>query len=263
MATFNEASWPPDSRYAADYHARVDAGRIRMKDASVVICGLARDIGHLLPCNLEVVERIGAMFGSWKSVFYENDSVDDTQSRLFSWAAAEPASRFVRSEAMAMPKWGACRDQGRTAHMARYREQNRLDAINFAVNADYAIVLDLDLHAYSLDGLANTFGHPGWNCMASNGLARHKGRWIQYDAFAWRDKSHPAPMTAAQVNPRVLPRGQEPIPVMAAFGGMACYRMDAYRSSSYEGYTCEHVPFQLRMQSVLVNPSQIVLYTPG
>jgi len=256
---FPEHEWPPLID-PDGYRARVATGRERASRSSVLFCGMGRDVIGRLDGALDFVERAGSCFRRWAAVFYENDSTDGTAERFRDWAAIDPMNRFVRSETLGRKRWDSCRDPARTVDTADYRERNRRDVLERAGDAAHVVVLDLDLSAYSVDGLMHTFGLDGWDCMNSNGLCWHRGRWVQYDAYTWRDLGHPAPMTAAQVHPRVPCRGAAPVPVLAAFGGMACYPIAAYRHCVYTGETCEHVGFQSRLAKVFVNPSQLVLY---
>jgi hypothetical protein len=59
-------------------------------------------------------------------------------------------------------------------------------------------------------------------------------------------------------------KGNELVPVQSAFGGTAIYTKDAFLSSTYDGYDCEHLCFHESLikkgfNKLFLNPSFIVL----
>ncbi len=75
---FPEDAFQCPTATAAEYVQRVENGRRRMRELSVVVCGLCRDVRNFLPRTAARVERLGAMFRDYRVVLFENDSVDAT-----------------------------------------------------------------------------------------------------------------------------------------------------------------------------------------
>ena len=159
----------------------------------------------------------------------------------------------------------------RAERMARYRNAC-LDLVRQQCAAfDYAIVADLDLTVgWSLDGVANTFGHDGWDFVGSNGIIYRRARWdmnrpMQYDAWAFRLDEQFTPLTTREVNHMLWQRGEPLVPVTCSFGGLGVYRMAAYLAGRYSGADIEHVTHLACARAagyrrVFLNPSQITVY---
>lgn len=264
---FDEDRYRPARRFVGPYLERVMTGRGLAAASNVAICGLARDIGPHLGHSLAGMEAIAGLFSDHRFFLFENDSVDGTRERLADWRAADPDRRWVRSESRNATKWGPVRSAQRGDQMAAYRAAYHAAAIEQAPDFDYAIVVDVDLGAWSLDGVASTIGSAasGWDMMGGNGLAVVRGQVVQYDAWAWRDVAGPTPLRADQVNHRVFDRGHPPVPVFSCFGGIAVYKMDAFKAGRYSGGDCEHVPFHSSMAGsgfdrAFCNPGMVAVY---
>lgn len=267
MNDFPEDRFRPTHGLAEEYEKRIHRGRRKMEYRSVVVGGLVRQAGPGIWAALETMERIGKMFDDYRLVVYENDSTDGTSELLSGWWASNGPDRHAVCEVTGQPKWPSIRDHDRGVQMAEYREKLRTKMVEVGGNGDYAVVLDTDLAAYSMDGLANSFGFDEWDAMGSLGLKRHSsGRMINYDVWAWRNPGHPDQHHWREINPLSWPRGHAPIPVWSCFGGMAAYRMDAFKSARYVGDGGgDHYRFHLGMREagygrVFCNPSQLTLY---
>jgi hypothetical protein len=264
---FNEAAWPCPALFSSEYEKTCGRGLRRMMELRVVICGLARDVGNLLPRTIARIARLGSLFADSRVVIYENDSQDDTLRQLRAWEA-EAWQVTTLSETLGWPHWGPVngfRNLERAQQMAYYRNQYRQFALRVFSDFDYVLVLDTDVDCWSHKGLANSFGHDGWDMMGSNGLTHWKGRPIYYDTWAFRTQEHPQAFVRQELSPMVFPRGTPPLPVTSCFGGMAVYRMEAMKASEYGGDDCEHVVLHRQMASagfgcMYMNPSMIVLY---
>lgn len=268
--TFPEAVFPASESKASEYRQRVFAGLARMRQSSVVVCGLARNVAEVLPVTLARVERLGELFADYRVILFENDSRDGTAAVLTEWSRRNPRGR-VLSETLGDCVNPTARCLRRAERMARYRNRY-LDVVKseFA-DFTHAIVLDTDLKGgWSLDGLADTFGHDAWDFVGSNGIIfkRLKRDWnvpVQYDAWAFRldDKMTPLPVHA--VNAMQWQRGQPLVPVTSCFGGLGVYRMPALLAAGYDGWDSEHVPLHQQMRQngddrLFLNPSQITVY---
>ncbi len=267
---FPEDLFPVSPELWTDYRQVLTLGQSRMRQSTAVICGLARDVAEILPVTIARIERIGERFSDYRVVIYENDSTDDTRPLLLAWAQRNPRVRVI-VETIGDPVNPCARCLHRAARMANYRNRC-LDVLKseFA-NFDYALVLDTDLKGgWSIDGIANTFGHDGWDFVGSNGiifkrLGRDLNVPIQYDAWAFRLDEKFSAMPTSAVNFLRWQRGQPLVPVTSCFGGLGVYRIKALLSARYSGWDSEHIPLHQEMRNngfhrMFINPSQIALY---
>ena len=241
-----------------------------MSESTAVICGLARDVEHVLPQTIARIERLGAMFADYRVVISENDSRDRTKLMLGEWAGRNPKVDALL-EQRGDPVNPIARCLKRAERMARYRSVC-LETVR-ARYADFthAIVVDTDLQlGWSDEGVANTFGHDGWDFVGANGLILRRcgfslNTLVQYDAWAFRLDEQFTPLTTAEVNQMSWQRGQPLVPVTCCFGGLGVYRMPAFLAGTYAGHDTEHVTHQQvararGFRNVFLNPSQITLY---
>ena len=236
----------------------------------VVLCGLARNVAHVLPHTIERIERLGDMFADYRVVIYENDSHDETLELLHSWQG-ESNRVDILSECRNDPVNLPVRCLDRTARMARYRNMCRDYIASRYADFDFAIVVDTDLYGgWSYDGVAHTFGQSSWDSVGSygivyrrNGLGRSKA--IQYDAWALRRSGSDTPLSGKEASRLRCRRGDSMLRVNSCFGGLGVYRMEALLACGYDGSDCEHVGFHRQMREqgldrIYLNPNQIVLY---
>jgi hypothetical protein len=270
---FPEAAFDCDPAVRDEYHERLASGKVRMRELSVVICGLCRDVRVHLPRTAARVERLGTMFAKYRVVLFENDSVDATCEFLADWRSKNPCVDFV-SESAGVPKYPQTRSLERANWMAHCRNRYREQLLRQYSDYDYVIVLDTDLMGgWSYDGIAHSFGMDDWDVMGSYGLQLRKDSgavqspFVHFDVWAF----HPARGTAARKlvnhNELLLKRGDPLLPVESSFGGLGLYRMACMQAAEYGGSNCEHVVFHKRLRQagfdrLYLNPSQIVLYSP-
>ncbi|MBD3672066.1 MAG: glycosyltransferase family 2 protein [Planctomycetaceae bacterium] len=252
-----------------DYQARVSTGYARMKNARVVICGLTRNTSRYLPQTIQRIEALGEQFQDYRVVIYENDSIDNTLSMLTDWERHNP-NVTILSEERHDPVNPMMRCPSRGDRMARYRNVYRQYIAEHFSDFDYGIVVDTDLPGgWSLEGIANSFGHSRWDFMASNGIIRKQcflnQKEFQYDAWAFRQDEDFEPLSTKYVNHLSWNRGEPLVSVTSAFGGLGIYRMPALVECEYRGGDCEHVALHRQMKErgmnrLYLNPSQVVYY---
>ena len=246
-----------------------------MGHANVVICGLARNIDHILDVNMLRVEELGMYFNDYQVVVYENDSSYLTPDMLKNWADINHRVHVI-TEQCDDPVNPGIRCLDRATRMAKYRNELRSQVVNkgLTVWANYIIVIDLDLlGGWSYDGVASTFGvkDAAWDFVGSNGLLirDYKGKpdiRVHFDVWAFRYQGSDRPQRPEEINPKQWLRGMDLVPVNSCFGGMGIYRSEAFDRCSYDGSDCEHVPFHRKMREagmgrLFMNPSQITLYS--
>jgi hypothetical protein len=273
LADFPEEIFPCRSEARDSYSAQVEHGRNVMSQRSVVFCGLCRDTRHYLPRTAARIERLGAMFGDYRVVLYENDSVDSTRKFLFDWRALNSRVE-VTCETLGIRKFPQNRSLDRAAWMARIRNRCRERVVNDYANFDHVIVLDMDLPGgWSYDGIAHTFSCDDWDFVGSYSLLQRLGGkpgeppFDHFDVWAFRPAHGTAARRLVDHTKLQLDRGDPLLPVESCFGGLGVYRMACMQAGEYDGGDCEHVVFHRRLRSLgfdrqFLNPNQIVIYSP-
>ncbi len=271
-ADFPEGWYPCRVGNPQDYFERIEKGYQRMQEKSVVICGLARDVIDALPKVTAKIERLGSLFESYQVVIVENDSVDGTREMLQYWQHTNP-NVTILSQVLGARKWEQVQDVERTEEMAAYRNQYLEYIQAQQLTFDYMVVLDMDIPlGFSYDGIAHSFSYNDWDAMASNGIlvppfGNPIDKPIFFDAFAFRQKGLNEAMDIEAINKLQFQRGEEPVAVDAAFGGLAIYKSAGILAGArYGGHDCEHVVLHTWLQQngfdkQFMNPSQLVLYS--
>lgn len=268
-----DTALPVEPEWQQKYADNVLDGKSVAEDSSVVICGMARSIGGILPVTIQRLEAIGSQFRNWAAVIVENDSEDDTKDVLHDWAGRRPGQVVVD-----------CRDLGRehlrgferarVERYAEYRNRYRELARDRFPHADYVLCVDLDpWGGYSLDGilssvvfLMETRNGAG---MASTSLYQALGSngervWCHYDQWAFRAYSF-----AVRFDPYfqrwLPPAGIDPIRVHSAFGAACLYRTEFFYECQYESVDgdIEHVGLHRNMHArggrMFLNPASRVV----
>jgi hypothetical protein len=153
--------------------------------------------------------------------------------------------------------------------MAYYRNRCRQCVLTDFADRQFVLVVDMDLAGgWSYDGVANSFGHDGWDFIGSNSIsfaALDELTSYEYvDAFAYRAVGQSRLSAAAHA--LKFHRGEPLVRVWSCFGGLGVYRMDCFKAAAYAGHDCEHVTFHQSLRErgfdrLFLNPSQIVLYS--
>lgn len=267
---FPESGFPPPPELAAAYGAVCRRGYSSMAGLRVAITGLARDVGHVLPLTMRRIERLAGCFADYRVFAYENDSRDDTGRLLAHWARDNRRVEAA-TENRADPVNPATRCLDRAARMAFYRGRCREAVLERCGDFDAVILIDFDVPGgFSLDGVASTFGHDGWDFVGSNGLiCRRRGLDLdarrQYDTWALRFDAALTPLSTRRAGGLVYERGSPLVPVTSCFGGLGVYTMDAFRAGEYAVGDLEHAVFHRTMAArgharLFLNPSQLVVY---
>ena len=267
---FPEHAFPPRAEIAEDYFAACRRGYSMMAETRVAITGLARNVGRILPLTISRIENLARCFADSQVVVFENDSCDDTKLLLSRWASG---NRRVdaSSETLADPVNPATRCLDRAGRMAFYRQQCQERVLELCDHFDAVIIVDFDVQGgFSIDGIASSFGFPGWNFVGSNGLiCRRHGLAMntlrQYDTWAMRFDEGLTPLATATAGGLVYERGTPLVPVTSCFGGLGIYTMEAYRAGRYTGDDLEHATFHRSLiasghNRLFLNPSQLVIY---
>lgn len=269
-AVFPEHAFPPAPAHAEAYFAACRRGYASMAASRVAITGLARNIGRVLPVTIQRIENLGRCFADYRVIVYENDSTDDTRLELARWSRGNRRVHLV-TEVLADPVNPTTRCLARAARMARYRRRCQEEVLEQCPAFDAAMVIDFDIQGgFSIDGIASTFGHTGWDFVGANGLiCRRDGLKMnalrQYDTWALRFDAALTPLSTREAAMYVYDRGAPLVPVTCCFGGVGIYAMQAYAVGTYREDDLEHATFHRSLiaaghSRLFLNPSQLVIY---
>jgi len=280
MANLPAQLWLPHPAFAELFDERHAAGLERLRNASVAIVGLARNCGPQLAANLERVESLAGLCGSWQLHVESNDCTDDTLDVLAAFARRHSQATF-HYQMLNRPHLPGEFGGRRTIALAEYRDACQRWVRACDGDSDYVVVIDFDAWGgWNHQGVLNGFGWlvemPGAYGMASTSLFQYDfgqgPQWCHYDLWAMRGLGQPDCYFDAYQNGYggfgfswLPPVGSPPAIVASAFGGMTIYRTDAYLAGTYDGTAdCEHVPFHASIaeatgQHLYLNPSQRML----
>ena len=201
---------------------------------------------------LEADSRVDRLFCS----FYENDSSDCTPKLLDAWLESRPG--VLQSERLGAPRLRG-REISRTTRMAEARNQALAGFADEPI--DWLVVIDADLytspnHIWQLIEVVRRGRLVAMACASALQNMPDifgRGLWSYYDSYALLDRNNWLGITGALIPLRDLEdRAQwmagRPVPVNAAFGGIAVLPMPVVRSHRlrWDGSGgCEHWSFCL------------------
>ena len=221
-----------------------------LEKSTVIICGIVRDAEQGLKVNIPVLMEFCKLCKDYKIVVFENDSKDRTKNLLFDWSRQDKQRVHVictdTNGARTIPR---SRDvtvnpffsRQRIEKMARLRNQY-LDYIDQrGWDADYLMVVDLDVAQISLSGILNSFSSSKkWDAVTAFGYStspRLKRRYHDtYALIKWGEQDIPQTeeMTIRYADELGLMKSSDDwMRIYSGFGGLAIYRFDAIRGVRY------------------------------
>jgi hypothetical protein len=235
------------------------------------------------------LKQTASMFGRANIVIVENDSVDGTSEKLREYAEFDDTLRLVQP-VLNDRQWKSNDPDStsleRVAKMSKIRNMY-LDAATEFSDADYLIVIDLDLlGGWSYDGIYNSFGYDDWSAMTANGImyitqvlrgpsgqeSKEKVRRMFFDTWTFRPLGDPKFRGFATYESYHVDKSDKPIQILSNFNGLGIYDYNTINSIEYKPYaldgtvSCEHVYVNQKIVEgggkVFINSSQITLYSP-
>lgn len=267
-----EQIFPPDQEFIDEYFNRIDHGKEKAKNTTIGIFGIARNLGKRCVKNLNKVLSFGQNFKDCSFFIYENDSKDETNTRINDWSKNKDNVIFL-SEKLGERYMPLSKSHTRTNNLARCRNVCKKLAIDKNYKFDYALVIDLDFIDVSTNGLFNglSYINNSINAVCGNSFFEKefdggKKMITNYDSWAyrhtwWMDKQE----SMLWFQFWLPPVGSPPIMVNSAFGGSCWYQSEYFLSGEYSGGDCEHVNFHKDIKQknpqfhMYLNPSQIML----
>jgi phage pi2 protein 07 len=270
LSIFPEDLFPPREDLALDYRDRVNFGFLQMTQSSISVGFICRNTEPVLPYTIARVEKICSFFNTSYIYCYENDSIDNSNKILKTWASRNQKVSFD-SESLGYKFHKSNRSKDRTDKMAYYRNKLK-QKIERGPKTDYTILLDADiLGGFSYEGLANSFSYP-WDICAANSIIYHKDSYnnlvrLYYDSWAFREIGAKKEHRDEDINILLFNRSEAPVSLDSAFGGLCIYNNKYYQDPKYRysGEDCEHISLHSHMKKdgarLVMNPSQIALYS--
>jgi glycosyltransferase involved in cell wall biosynthesis len=268
----------------------LNRGRKKISESTIIVCAIVRDCGKNLQKNIYTINKICDIAKQYHVVVFENDSIDNTKQVLLKWAENRENihvslndfnSKTIPSKTATVNRFFS---KARIEKMAKYRNYYMDYMETNKIEADYVIVVDLDVSKIYPDGILSSFGtEQDWDCITANGYiyspsVMFKKRY--YDAYALIECGmEDMPQTEKKIREvqyqwTFLKRGQPLIRVASAFGGLAIYKKEAISGCRYgvldntgEKVECrtEHVHLYRQMKEngydrIYVNPAMYIRY---
>ncbi len=260
-----------------------------MKDLSVVICSTVRDCNKQLQRNIPVINSLRSYFKNSSVVIVENDSKDGTKETLLQWQADHTSIVLLgedtyqntiprQKEVQVNPAYSRKRIEKMCAFRNLYLDH--IKGMNDLF--DYVIIIDLDVHKISIDGILDSFGQDlAWDSISANGkkFVFSKCTTLFHDTYALKEVGEYMPQTEQsiygnRVKWNCLKKGMPLIPVQSGFNGLGIYRYETIKECTYlcednndsrVEVCCEHVSIHKQMirlgyDKIFVNPSLLVIY---
>ena len=260
-------------------------------DKSIIVCGIVRDAERALKHNLPVMEALSNEFASFRMIVFENDSKDGTKEVLRHWQGVmgeklavisndRGAGRTIPSSSNAgvNPFYSS----RRISRMVDLRNQYMDYVADNHLDANYLMVIDLDVVDFSLKGILSSFNlGVDWDAVCANCRSLSpKLRRRYHDAYAlteYGDQHNPQTeekiLSLSEKFSSIRP-GDAPVRVFSAFGGIAIYKFEAIKGLKYEllfnadsrvEVRCEHFSICAQMaqkgyDKVYINPELEIKY---
>jgi len=170
--------------------------------------------------------------------FFENDSKDETPTKLLSWLKGRKG--ILQSERIDAPRWGSVSSLERVRYQARYRNM-ALAPLNTYYNFDYLLVADSDVYwdPELITGMIDRLdSNLSWGMISPNTVQNVRDfvedteRKSYFDSWSLKDLDDDQCLTFA-ANPFLRAEDREawdnnrPVSCNSAFGSIAMVKADA------------------------------------
>jgi hypothetical protein len=264
-----------------------------LKESTLIICGIVRNAEKGLKKNIPVINSLCDRTKDYRVVIYENDSKDQTKQILQKWKVDRSINKIhvslnegvVLSNTIPSSKDVLCNpffSKIRIEKMVFFRNQYLHYVRNMNWQADYVIVIDLDVDTLFLDGILSSFSlNNEWDAVTSYGYSLSPYLKRRYhDAYALVEYGKEnEPQTEKKIVQLASEYGKiqykdAPVRVFSAFGGLAIYRYEAIKNIDYQlifnnddkvEVYCEHYSIYFQMKKlgydrVFINPNMYLKY---
>lgn len=258
---------------------------VELKKSSWVICSIVRDASKGLKVNIPIINSFLNHISEYKIVVFENDSKDNSKELLQEWGNEIGKDNFHlfmenRNVKNTIPDKkevdfvNQYYSSIRISKMVNLRNQylEYIEIQNW--NADFLMIVDLDVAGLSLKGILSVFNNDKeWDAVTANGYSLSPSLRKRYhDSYALTEcGDENEPQTEKKISELSkkygsLKENDEWIKVYSAFGGLSMYRFDSikkmrylltYNNDSRVEVKCEH--FTLYDQMVIRGYDQIFI----
>ena len=263
-----------------------------LADYSIIICSIVRNAEIGLRRNIPVIKALCGHFKEYKIFVYENDSTDKTKEILNDWALSD--SKHVIVSLNNYDRSATIPSQRELGKVCQFFSSRRIEKMAHirnhymdyiekqGWNADYLIVVDLDVARLSLEGILSSFSEKSeWDAVTAFGYSLAPNLRNRYhDTYAlikYGDEEQP--QTLKKIHSLAgkfgkLKGTKDWIRVSSAFGGLAIYRFEAVKGLKYYALPnddervevrCEHYSIYKQMaergyDKVYINPLMELKY---
>ena len=270
----------------------IEKGKRILSESDIIVCSIVRDCGRGLKRNIPLIDSLCDLSKNYQVIIFENDSVDKTKSILEDWAKKRKNISVLsethntvtippkEKNSLVNPYYS----EARISKMARYRNMYLSYIEEKKLEADYVIIVDLDVYRISLDGILSSFGvNEDWDAITANGISRSfssKLRKRYHDAYALTECGlEDIPQTEETINKNryewaKLKSGIPLVRVASAFGGLGIYKKKTIEGCRYgviynddPRVECKTEHFYLYKEmkqkgydKIYINPSMYVRY---
>lgn len=285
---FPEKDFPCRKNLCATYQQQVAQGYAHMKNKQIFITCLGRNIAENLEAFSKRLEATGNLFKNYTVIIFENDSKDGSRERLKEWTARNPHIKLLeltdnKDCILNLPEmysYGST-SPTRIQKMSGFRNLLLAEVKKHYNHYDYMMVIDMDIKGpWSHDGIAHTMAQPDWDAMAAYGIINMFGTagqlMVMYDVLAYvpyqqEFNTDPGILGVGSDFFRfnfkellTIKRGDNPVRVRSAFGGMAFYKIPSIMDAQYVPTRCEHIGLHDSMAAhghdkIYMNPNLIIL----
>ena len=263
-----------------------------LNDATVIVCSIVRNASRGLKRNIPVINAICSQAKDYKIVIYENDSIDETKDILREWARNKSKEKIhlllnntdpnqtIPSSKSTIANPFFCRKRIEKMTNLRNKYMEYVEKNNW--NADYLIVVDLDVEEICLEGVLSAFTTiSDWDAITAFGYSISPKLRIRYhDTYALIEKGKEnIPQTeniiykSAEIFGKIK-NSKELYPVFSAFGGLSIYQFNAIKGLYYQTLDnsdsrvevrCEHFSIYKQMHErgstkVFISPQMKLKY---
>lgn len=263
-------------------------------ESTIILCSIVRNAEKGLRRNIPIISELLMRAKDYRVFIYENDSVDGTKELLQKWHQKDPHRIHISLNEYDSTK--TIPASNLTNGVNPFFSHRRIDKMAMLRNrymeyiekqkweADYLIVVDLDVARICLDGILSSFESKlDWEAVTASGYSIGPNLKRRYhDTYALTLYGEEEfPQTEEKVKSlaglySVLKGYGTWMRVFSAFGGLAIYRYDAVKGLRYAypslnndddkvEVRCEHYSLYKQMaergyNKVYINPTMILKY---
>jgi len=264
----------------------------KIEQSTIIVCSIVRNAENGLRRNVPVIREFCKKFADYHIVIYENDSIDNTKAILGAWEEDDKEHVAVIMDVLGAELTIPLENKvasnpffsrSRIEKMAKLRNQYMRYIDEKKMEADYLMVVDLDVAQLDLDSILSSFGQgvPEWDAVTAYGYSLGPTLKRRYhDTYALTELGKERlPQTESIIleNARrfaKILKGEDWVSVYSAFGGLSIYRFEKIKGLKYQVLDnedsrvevhCEHFSLYKQMwdrgiSRVFINPKMKLKY---